>query len=167
MTIPLFVVDVNGARPWGMMAPDTPLYDMRTWSGVGELKPILAPDDSLVTWDEYSGATGSATVEAVDGGTHASLEYEGLIPNGVYTVWNVVFQNPGYLGTLKSVMANLVGVSPLGPPDASENGFQASASGEGHVSTTTPGGSPLYAVQADPETGEPIIEVAGNAEPGA
>lgn len=157
VTIPFFVVDEDGNIPVpGETKDRTGLYDMRTWAAKQELVPVRAPDGSHVEWGEYSRPTGSASVKCVNKGTHVSVQYDGLIPKGLYTVWNVVFHTPGFQGTLESIQKNLVGVSALGAPEGGQNVFRASASGQGHVAATTPARSPVYAVQADPKTGEPI-----------
>ena len=57
----------------------------------------------------------------------------GLIPNGVYSIWHVRLDSA----------SNPIGVGSLGPNDGSQNAFQATADGDGHVSAIMPGG-PLY-----------------------
>ncbi len=57
---------------------------------LGELHPIIAPDGHHLTLEEWQTATGSATVACEGGETVYHLEFTGLIPNGVYTIWNFV-----------------------------------------------------------------------------
>lgn len=66
----------------------------------------------------------------------------GLIPHGVYTVWNVLFEPPGFTGEFvePAFPANVVGIGPIGPRDGSRSAFLASASGEGSITAVTPPG---------------------------
>ena len=66
-----------------------------------------------------------------------TLHLSRLIPRGVYTIWNVVFKEPGFEPTF----ANLIGLGALGVPSGTQNVFRASASGEGAVSAITEAGA--------------------------
>lgn len=61
---------------------------------LGELHPIMAPDGHQVTLSEWQTATGSATVFCKDGTTVYQMQFNGLIPNGVYTIWNFLLTRP-------------------------------------------------------------------------
>lgn len=124
-TVPLFVEDVN-RQP--ASSDETLLYEVFTH------QPVLAPDGHHVTWGEFSKAGGSASVKCVNKGTHVTLHFTGLIPNGVYTVWVVTFKAPGFEPTF----ANQIGEGSLGAPDGSENQFNVSASGTGSISIIMP-----------------------------
>jgi hypothetical protein len=65
------------------------------------------------------------------------MHFKGLIPNGVYTVWVVTFQSPGFEETL----SNVIGVGALGAGDGSQNSFTASAAGTASLSATMPTGA--------------------------
>jgi hypothetical protein len=108
----------------------TPIYESR------EGNPVLAPDGHHVTWGEFSSAEGAIIAKCVPKGTHATVHLSGLIPSGLYSVWNFVFDSPGSQDNLE----NRDGFGALGPNDGSRNTFRASASGEGRISGITPPG---------------------------
>lgn len=129
-----FISDVNGNPPSG---GDTPLYLLPRFGHA----PILAPDGQQVTLGEWEAVQGQARVKCVESGTHTVLHVSGLIPKGVYTIWQLVFKAPGFDGTF----TNLVGVGALGENDGSQNVLRASETGEGQVSAISPSG-PLSAL---------------------
>ncbi len=131
ITVALFVQDADGnpIEP-ATVDPATYLYENRA----GE--PVMAPDGSHITWSEFSTAKGSVSVRCQADGTRVEAELEGLIPNGVYTLWNVTFAEPGFEPTF----ANLSGVGAAGTSDGSRNAFIADASGRGSLTVTTPAG---------------------------
>lgn len=98
---------------------------------------VVAPDGHQVTLGEFNRVSGDAKVKCINKGTHVVIHLQGLIPNGVYTVWTVIFKSPGFDGTL----TNVIGVGALGPVDGSGNSFTASADGTASLSAITPGGS--------------------------
>ena len=53
------------------------------------LYPVLAPDGHQLTLEEWSTAEGISKVFCDGTTTHYELQLDGLIPNGVYTVWNI------------------------------------------------------------------------------
>lgn len=57
---------------------------------LGELYPILAPDGHHVSLEEWQKAKGSAIISCNGNTTKYKLEFTGLIPNGVYTLWNFI-----------------------------------------------------------------------------
>ncbi|WP_373516170.1 hypothetical protein, partial [Pricia sp.] len=87
--------------------------------------------------------TGSISAECTGAGTKVTLDLQGLIPNGVYTVWNVTFKDPGFTGEFDSpgLPSNVKAFGPITPNDGSQSGFTASESGEGSISATTPPGT--------------------------
>lgn len=101
--------------------------------------PVVAPDGHQVTWGEWSDVEGSVSVECLKRGTRVTLDLSGLIPHGVYTIWNVTFEPPGFTGEFEAPAfpANVIGVGPVGPKDGSRSAFLASASGEGSLSVVT------------------------------
>jgi hypothetical protein len=125
--VPLFIRDASGNIPTD---PTALIYEVRKGN------PVVAPDGHQLTLAEFNAPQGRASVKCIQQGTHAVLELTGLIPNGVYTVWNVVFRSPGFDPTF----ANLIGLGAIGAPDGSENSFVADATGAGEVSAITPGG---------------------------
>jgi len=103
-------------------------------------------DLGQLTWEQFSAVEGDIDVVCVEDGTDVSLQLQNLVPNGVYTVWSVVFEaddeERGFIDdrNLEVALQNLAGFGPLGPPDGSENVFEADDNGEGELSTTQPGG---------------------------
>lgn len=117
--------------------PDTPLI-----TDLGRA-PIMAPDDHQVTWGEWSSVDGAISVVCHEEGTSVELDLEGLIPHGVYTIWNVTFDAPGFTGAFDApgLPANVKAFGPAGPADGSRSMLLASASGEGGFAVTTPPGA--------------------------
>ena len=106
--VPLFIKDASGATPTD---PAALLYEVRLG------KPVLAPDGHQLTLAEFNAPQGTASVKCVPQGTHVTLQLTGLIPNGLYTLWNVVFEAPGFDPTL----AHLIGLGAAGSPDWNHN----------------------------------------------
>lgn len=127
--IPFFIQDGGGQAP---IAPSTPLFEIRTHQA------ITAPNGQQITLAEFAAVEGSASVQCVARGTEVTLQLRNLIPNGLYTIWNVVFKAPGFDPTF----ANLIGLGALGSPAGTQNVFRASATGDGGISATT-GADPL------------------------
>ena len=109
--------------------PETGLYDADEFDDDENRVPLMTPDGERVTWGEYSAVDGSISVKCLRKGTHATIHVDGLIPKGLYTIWVVVFADPGFDGTFQ----NLIGAAPLGRNDGSQNTFRASRSGQGHI----------------------------------
>lgn len=126
--VPLFIRGATGQAP---KDPTEPLYEAR------KNNPIMAPDGHQVTLAEFNKPTGSATVSCTKSGTRAVLDLHGLVPNSVYTAWNVVFKAPGF----DPMFTNMIGLGAIGAGDGSHNMFRSSPVGDGHVEATTPGGS--------------------------
>src|SRR5262249_23008122 len=93
--VPFFIQDAAGQAPTD---PATPLFESRAGNAV------LAPDGHQVTLGEFNAPAGSASVSCGDAGTHAVLDLQGLIPGGKYSVFNLVFKDPGFDPTF----ANLI-----------------------------------------------------------
>jgi hypothetical protein len=125
--VPLFIEDVDRQPP---SDPATVLYEVRKHN------PVLAPDGHHITLAEFNAVQGSVSVKCIQQGTHVTLHLSNLVPKGVYTIWNVVFQAPGF----DPSFANMIGLGTLGAPTGSANSFKASSSGQGSVSAITPAG---------------------------
>ena len=125
LAVAFFAVDEAG-QPIDPATVDdgTPVYEIR------QNNPVLTPEGEAVTWGLFSSVYGSASVRCHAGGTTISVDLRGLIPGGLYTIWNVTFSAGG----------ELIGVGVVGPPDGSGNVFRASADGTGRLSATTAGG---------------------------
>ena len=63
----------------------------------------------------------------------------GLIPDGVYTIWNVVFDSPGMDPAQE--MLGIDGVGAAGIGDGSDNSLVASSEGKAEITITSPGGT--------------------------
>lgn len=127
-----------------LLDPSKLLFERRTGA------PILAPDGDQVTWGTFDGVRGAVIVKCTRGGTHTTVHLSGLIPNGVYSVWNVldgIGRADGYVEM----------DSRRGPTS-----FRASARGEGHISgITQPGGEIGECMLDDVEAGEYAWQVVG------
>ena len=101
------------------------------------LAPVPAPDGHLLTLGDLMGVSGRASVKCQKGGTHVVMELSGLIPNGVYTIWLLTFEAPGFTPDF----ANFIGEGSLGPPDGNKNSFVASDDGKAALSVRQPVGA--------------------------
>ncbi len=105
--------------------PRTPLYLIPfadALLGVCDGKfPIVAPDGHQVVLREWVRARGKVRISCEDGGTRYQFHFRGLIPNGVYTIWNFT---PTGAGALASH-----------PPDDINNVFSASPIGAANFTT--------------------------------
>lgn len=139
VAVPTFVEDADG-NPAPFDDPETKLHEIRAGNR------LCAPDGHHVTWGEFSSihglvyvdCLGSETVE--EPGTRVVVLVAGLIPNAVYTIWNVTFGPPGFDGTLESIEENLSGFGGIGPNDGSQSTFRSTAAGLGAIGATTPAG---------------------------
>lgn len=133
VAIPPFYGDEFGVPLTPDDDPATLVFKIRNPVGapIGPF-PVIAPDGHHVTLGEYITVGGRASVKCVRSGTHTVLHLSGLLPNGVYTVWNVI----------PSATAGVAppAVGSLGTNDGTQNTFHASASGEGQISALTPEG---------------------------
>ena len=118
LPVSLFVEDQNNQIP---SDDGTLLFENRTHA------PILDRNESQLTWGDFRSVGGTIIVQGLDEGTTISLSMNGLIPNGLYTVWNVTFKSPGF--SLEE--DNLIGVGVMGSKDGSESFFRADENGNG------------------------------------
>ncbi|MGH9794062.1 MAG: hypothetical protein ACRD5G_04755 [Candidatus Acidiferrales bacterium] len=94
--------------------------------------PILAPDGHQLTLREWVRGFGDVDINCIGEGTKYKMRFQGLVPNGVYTVFH--FTNMGN-GALAS------------HPGDIHNTFQADADGDGVLSVVaTPGPATLTGV---------------------
>jgi hypothetical protein len=125
--MPFSIHDAHGRTPTD---PLTPLYEVTT------CRPLVAPDGHHVTFGEFNRPTGSLSITCLPSGTRVAVKMHGLIPNGLYTVWNLSFRAPGFDPTF----ANVTGVGMIGPADGSGSVMIASAAGDASLSAVTPAG---------------------------
>ena len=126
ITVPFFVENESGEMP----SSDTDLlYEFRLNN------PVLDRDGNHMTWADFSTVNGTASVTCLEGGFEVSMELSGLIPNGVYTFWNVTFHEGGM--DTNAEMLNIRGIGCIGATDGSENYFIASLNGTGSITAFT------------------------------
>jgi hypothetical protein len=132
LSIPYFIRDAAGGTP---ATDETPLIESQKGN------PILAPDGHQVTLEEFNNVKGKVKAYCDDDGTRVKLYLRGLIPDGVYTIWNATFKAPGWDGTFEGFTTNLLGLGPVGPNNGSQNSLTASSEGRAFLDVTTPEGS--------------------------
>ena len=92
---------------------DDELWAVNVFSN-NQLVPIFAPDGHQVTFDEWIQAQGSGRFRCEGTTTYYELEFTGLIPNGVYTMWISPLLSPKTLQSVWSPNTELLGVGALG-----------------------------------------------------
>src|SRR5688572_2983078 len=80
LNLPFFVEGAN-QEWWNNLQLTDVLYEER------QHNPILAPDGHHVTWAEFNRPVGTAKINCTGQGTRINLRIEGLIPNGVYSLF--------------------------------------------------------------------------------
>ncbi len=102
--------------------------------------PITAPDGHHVTLQEWMSTQGTALVTCDGAVTRYELNFTGLIPNGVFTLWNIPFSvsvGPG------SGLSGSIGAGSLGAANGSQNAFVAAEDGTAAITLSVIGGNPL------------------------
>jgi len=61
--------------------------------------PILDPEGKQVNLRDWMQARGEATAKCLPQGTQYKFKFEGMIPNGVYTIWHFLDTGQGALAT--------------------------------------------------------------------
>jgi hypothetical protein len=118
----------------GEIGPSTPASTLlfnRTFRGQPNPQfcaPVLNPDGSQMTLGQYTTIRGSSAVKCIRRGSHSVMNFTGLRPGGVYTIWIVVPD---------SVPGPPVGVGALGS-SVDQNTFVADSTGAGEIARTTP-----------------------------
>lgn len=106
--------------------PATPLFHIPHTEAVAgacePLLPLIAPDGERLTAGEYVAASGEATVTCVEGGTRYDFSFEGLIPDGVYTIWHFPGTGGGALASHPGDIQNVFTASPSGTSEFSVTG---------------------------------------------
>ncbi|MDN5212701.1 hypothetical protein QQ020_11615 [Fulvivirgaceae bacterium BMA12] len=130
IAVPFFVETADKQMP---TSADQLLYETRNHN------PVKAPDGQHLSWGEFSQVTGTVIVNCMGANVKVDLTLNGLIPNGVYTIWNVTFDAPGM--DPSETMLGLDGIGAAGKGNGSDNYFTASANGSASISIISPGGS--------------------------
>jgi hypothetical protein len=113
--------------------------------------PVLKPDGvTQVTYNEFGTITGAASIlEVANAGTLVTVELSGLIPGGIYTIWNDYFAAPGFTPDF----AHELGLGALGydgnnppanPLEFDANRIVADGAGRGQVEVLQPPGPPSW-----------------------
>lgn len=116
----------NLAVPLDPAALDPAALLCRTGPGT----PVVDTDGQQLTLGQWIMVNGRLSIKCVAEGTLYTAHLSNLTPRGVYTAWNFVFVNGAF-----------VAGGPLGTGDGSQNGFRASAAGEGQLSLIVPEGT--------------------------
>ena len=75
------------------------------WNNRGHT-PIMAPDGHQVTLAEFISVAGKGKVVYTSRGADITIELRGLIPNGLYSMWILVFKRPGFHGNFDNLIGN-------------------------------------------------------------
>lgn len=129
--VSLFVEDEDNNTP---TADETLLFETRAHA------PVVDREGNQLNWGQFKSVDGSVKVVGKANGTQVNLQLEGLIPNGLYTIWNVTFKSPGF----STGEDNLIGVGVVGLADGSESYFRADAEGKATFSAFTEPGNLSY-----------------------
>lgn len=133
-TLATEVVDQE-CTPAGELESGTALFhNERTyrflWTGEcspDELRPLTGPDGRQLTAGEWVEATGQVTISCIDGGTRYDFRLQGLISNGVYSVWHNLRPTEGAGGAFGALASH---------PGDIRNSFTATTSGTVDFSVT-------------------------------
>ncbi len=125
--IHLFLADAEGNAPTD---PEAPVFESRKGN------PVLTPGGDPVTLEAFDAVKGKMKMTCTEQGTEIKLDLEGLIPFGTYSVWVLVFEEPGFDPTF----AHQIGESVAGAHDGTEGYFIASSDGKVSYSVTVPEG---------------------------
>jgi hypothetical protein len=131
VSVMLFVRDAAGNPLSAQSDPSTPVYEVRTRA------PILAPDGHQLTLAEFTAPRGIVTARCVKRGTEAVIRLSSLVPNGVYTIWQLTFRPPGFEPTF----TNLIGLGAIGSRDGNQNVVKATSAGDAELTVTSRPGS--------------------------
>jgi hypothetical protein len=138
------VKDVNGEIPSGNDAIYTPFSVSNP--GLGPLSAIMAPDGHHVTLNEWSMASGTARVSCDGITTHYIFELNGLIPNGVYTLWNAILKMPQEPEVALDFPDSFESLGAL--KESQAKSFVASAQGEAQMEISVdPGSLSMFGAQ--------------------
>lgn len=123
----LFLADAAGEAP---SDPQGPVYESR------KMNPVVSPDGHHLTLEEFDGVKGSMKMTCTKKGTRVDLELEGLIPFGLYSVWVLVFEEPGFTPDFAYEIAEGV----PGGNEGFRSSFVAGSDGTGTYSEIVPAG---------------------------
>ena len=116
--------------------------------------PVLMPDGTTpVRYNDIANISGTLSVSDVgEPGTRVTINADGLIPGGLYTVWAVFFQAPGFTPDYAHQLAlGALGYDsnnpPANPVDYVGNVIRADANGHGELDVIqSPGDASWFTV---------------------
>jgi len=129
VAVPFFVETESMEPP---STPEQKLYEVRNH------EPVLTPTGKHVTWGEFASVSGSIDVQCMAEGTMIDLDVDGLIPFGVYTIWNVTVKEPGL--NPKEADMNITGIGAAGNGSGTDNVMMADAEGNASITLVSRGG---------------------------
>ncbi|MEM6840993.1 MAG: hypothetical protein AAF944_24650 [Bacteroidota bacterium] len=127
ITVPFFIQNEAGEMP---SETNELIYDIRM------NEPIVDVDGNHMTFGEFSTVNGSIDVMCEENAVSIDVSLKGLIPNGVYTLWHVTF-NEGGMDPSQELL-NIRGIGAVGSGDGSDNFFIASPDGTAEISAMSP-----------------------------
>jgi hypothetical protein len=130
IVLPFFVEGAN-SEWWANLTDNDNIYEERMHN------QIFGPDGHPVTWSEWNRAAGTAKINCTGQGTRLNIRMEGLIPNGVYSMWAMKFSAPGF----DTAYTNVSGFGAAGEIDGSDNSFVASSGGNANFHVSVPAGA--------------------------
>lgn len=92
-----------------------------------------------MTLNEWKAARGTAQISCSNGVTNYQLEFSGLIPNGVYTLWNLILKKPQRPTDKLSFANDFLGMGAL--KDGESNILIASAEGDAEAELSVDAGA--------------------------
>jgi hypothetical protein len=153
-----FSFEINSINAVVVLSPNDPFSEIQNENGVvptgnetiytpfavsdpdsGPPSAIMAPDGHHVTLNEWAAAEGTVTVSCDGSTTMYVFELTGLIPNGVYTLWNGIFKHHQEPNQNLSFATSFEGLGAL--KDGASNTFTASAQGEASLELSVDPGS--------------------------
>ncbi len=132
VTVPFFIENDQGDMP--TEASDL-IYEIR------EKVPVMDMDGTHMRLFDFSTVNGSVQVDCMEDGVYIDVKLRGLVPNGVYTLWHVTFNEGG--ADPSKEMLNIRGIGAVGKGDGSDNFFIASPTGTAEISAFSPTGRVL------------------------
>lgn len=126
------VVDENCASPFDA-DPAKLLYNIPLSNAMqGACTPkgaLTAPDAHQLTAQEWTQAKGEVTITCVQNATNYAFSFQGLVPNGLYTIWHFPGSGGGALAS---------------HPGDTRNAFRATGTGTARFSATGTAGAMTF-----------------------
>ncbi|WP_396612444.1 hypothetical protein ACH9L7_04000 [Haloferax sp. S1W] len=119
-----FIRAAGDTEPSPIPDPQDPIVERRHGNPVDNgTKPTMLDGSHHVRWGEFRAVNGRVTMDSSGSGTDVSLKATGLLPGVPYTAWIIVFEEPGFDFSNRTIM-------PFGAPGtAAENVIGAGALG--------------------------------------